>query len=610
MNALVSEQNKKVSSSRLIARSTRPWRFRILSAHAAAVMLGLVAAVMGLLIGPLMQILLAPSESKILWADLLGPSWSLILASWLPSGEGIGSAQLIAILPVALLGAAFLKSVLTFWQWYTWEWIGERVAFGWRYDLAKSFVFADPVARDAGKISKAEQDLGALMSQDIKTCRDYVVHFFGGLPREGLQTLFMGISLFMLSPRLFFIFILCIAPVGGLLNRLGKKMRRRASRALENNSFLGEWIQQRLLGLETIKHFKTEGFESKKMRTASARLFEEFLRAARLKARTSPIIEWFGICAICAALYICFRDIASGAISGAVAMSFFSSLALFAQSAAKLGRYFNSNREGLAAADRIFSALETLKSQELQKIGQVKITYNCPTNAIRLENVSLSFGVTKAVQNFSQVFEGGKVYCLVGASGAGKSSLFNIMLGLCKPDSGKVDFLIQVESRGERILTAYLPQAIPEIPCELGEGVAYPNLKFDESKAQTALREVGFSLAADRLTNGLATLIGPSGLRLSGGQAQRLQLARIAYQGAPFVFIDEGTSALDPEMEQMVLAQIRKWAGDGAVVVMIAHRHAAVDAADEVLVLEQGRLVLAGKTAEVVTKPAFESVFR
>jgi ATP-binding cassette subfamily B protein len=359
---------------------------------------------------------------------------------------------------------------------------------------------------------------------------------------------------------------------------------------LENNSFLGEWVQQRLLGLETIKHCGTEAIEIDRMRGASARLFTEFLRAARLKARTSPMIEWFGICAICAALYISFQDIATGQLPGAVAMSFFSSLALFAQSAAKLGRYFNSNREGLAAADRIFAAIHMMDVNRQERIGHTIAAGDGQRNQIVIQGVSLNYGVTQAVHDFSYTFDGGKIYCLVGASGAGKSSLFSLILGLCQPDSGSIKFGCVSGSESRETLISYLPQAIPEVPCELGEGVAYPRLRYQPARAREALDSVGFQIDASRLPDGLATRV-------------------VAYHRSPVILIDEGTSALDPEMEKFVLSRIRKLADEGAVVVMIAHRLAAVEASDEVLVMSQGALVRSGKTSDVLRSGEFLAVF-
>jgi subfamily B ATP-binding cassette protein MsbA len=575
----------------------------------ASVILGLVAALLGLLIGPAMQVLLGPPEQVLTWNTLLGPVWASWIQRWAAS-DGISAGDVYQALPWVLLCVATAKSLLTFWQWFTWEWLGENVAFQWRTSLVDAFINVSPSARDEGAVNRAEAELGGLISQDIRTCRDYVVHFFGGLPREGMQVLFMALSLALLSPRLFIIFVFCVAPVGILLSRLGKKLRRRASRALEDNSTLGEWIQQRLLGLETIKQYRTETRESDAMKAASHRLYDGFLRAARLKARTSPLIECLGVTAMAVALGVAFRDIASGAISGAVAMSFFSSLALLAQGGAKLGRYFNSNREGVAAADRIFAAIESMREAAVERVRPAGDVKPAVASLIALKNVALMYGDKVAVRDFNFEFKAGKVYCVVGESGAGKSSVFNAILGLRPVSSGQINYFYGPSFESRSLDIAYMPQQVPVIPGQLAENVAYPRLTYDPDKVGVALETVGFAIDKGRMDAGIRTHIGASGLTLSGGQVQRLQLARLVYHHAPFVLVDEGTSALDPEMEKVVLTHIRSLAGSGAVVIMIAHRRAAVEFSDETLVLDDGRLVASGATAHVIKTEKFLEVFR
>ena len=121
--------------------------------------------------------------------------------------------------------------------------------------------------------------------------------------------------------------------------------------------------------------------------------------------------------------------------------------------------------------------------------------------------------------------------------------------------------------------------------------------------------KVGFSVDPERLPQGVETLVGASALQLSGGQLQRLQLARLVYHHAPFLLIDEGTSALDPELEKLVLSRAVEVARSGAVVIMIAHRRAAVDVADEVLVMEEGRIAVSGARSIIVDSTEFKRVF-
>ncbi len=598
---------KNLSASQQIARSLRPWRFRVYGANFAAIILGIVSAMLGVVIGPAMFVLLDPSVKSLRVDSLLGPIFASMAHNWI-EGDVIATADLYRVLPIVLIGVATVKSLLTFWQWYTWESLGEKIAFGWRAALVDSFIRVNPALRDDGHVAKAEGELGGLLAQDIRTCRDFVVHFYGGLPREGLQVLFISISLAVLSPKLFLIFIFCVAPVVGLLNTLGKKLRRRATESLEENSHLGEWIQQRLLGLETIKQYCTEELEISAMRVGSQRLFSGFFKSARIKARTSPLIECLGVMAMSLALSVAFSDIAAGKISGSIAMSFFSSLALLAQAASKLGRYFNSNREGIAAANRIFRAIDELDAASQSQVRPALGAAAVPSS-IRLKGVEVRYGDKIAVENFSFEFQMGKVYCLVGASGAGKSSVFSAVLGVRPVASGTIEYHCGTSVERNTLPIVYMPQQVPVIPGKLAENVSYPNIVYNQKRVEASLLAVGFSIEKSRMPQGLETLIGPGDLQLSGGQLQRLQIARLAYHQAPFVLVDEGTSALDPELDQVVLAHIRGLARAGAVVIMIAHRKSAVDISDELLVMENGRLTMSGVTNSVVNSEPFRRSF-
>jgi ATP-binding cassette subfamily C protein CydD len=208
-----------------------------------------------------------------------------------------------------------------------------------------------------------------------------------------------------------------------------------------------------------------------------------------------------------------------------------------------------------------------------------------------LEGVSARYpeASADALSGFSYNFEAGRIYCLAGPSGAGKSSVFNVILGLVKPTSGRVRFV--APAGDPRRLVTYMPQKVQLVPDSVAANVAYPETQFDRARVEQALVKVGLRDVVTSMPSGIDTLVGEGGRGLSGGQAQRLLLARLWYARAPFVLVDEGTSALDPELEGVVHGLLRELADQGAVVVTIAHRPAAAERADAVLRLDAGRLV-------------------
>ncbi|MCX6118610.1 MAG: ABC transporter ATP-binding protein [Proteobacteria bacterium] len=603
----------------LINQYIAPYRVQIALAYTFAIVLGASSGLVSLLLGPTLELLTTQSTSDINLKEIVGTNFShLFLHLKVPAT--FSRNDFLNLLPRLLLIVASVKAIALFFQWYIWELIGEKIAFHLRKSVIDQFVTVTAEKRVQRHFSDVEEKIGSTISLDIKNFKDFVVHYYGGLPREGFQIAFLTTTLLALSPRLFFIFFICLAPILIVISRLGKKIRRRAAKALQDNSSLTEWIQQRLLGLETIKHFKTEELEIENLRRHSSLLFARQLKAAKTKATTSPAIEFFGIVAMAIAMILALQDIQQQIVTGTIVMSFFAGLGQFGQSASKLGKYFNSNQEGKVAGQRIVDLLQALDHQTTSNpqnlFSEIQEGHS---NTLKIDNLSVEYNRDKlAVDNFSFTFEGGKIYCLVGKSGAGKSSIMNFILGLKSPMAGRASLTISRTLKRERQdkypqaqnhLISYVPQHLGVIPTSIALNVAYPDQTAQMAHVAKSLEAANLYLESARLTKGLDTELGGDNLHLSGGQLQRLFLARLAYHQSPFVLIDEGTSALDPGTEAAVLQMIRELANQGACVIMIAHRLQAAMNSDEVLILKEGRLVESGPAEQIKQSNEFKDVF-
>lgn len=556
-----------------------------------AALLAMVASLVTTLIGPAMQILTADRHEELAFELLLGPRLAPWVSSWTGS-HSTSAGQMLHVLPIMLLCLAALRAFLTFVQWYLWERAGEVVSFHIRDDLTKAYLGLDPNVRRSAMSRTLEGALSSSITTDVKLMREYITHFYGGLPRELLSVIFLCVTLVLLSPKLTLIFLLGVAPIGWAISRIGKKLRRRASKALADYSDLSEWLQQRLLGIETIKHFGTEQIEEVRMNSLTQSLFQRFLGAARVKARTSPIIEAMAVIAMTIVLIIAMGDVAKGEASGAVQMSFFATLALVSQAAGKLGRYVNSNREGAAAVDRILAQFGSLSTAHQSSI--IRTPEYDPASPCRIEcaNVTAQYAgsLTPSLKDLTFTFEGGKIYCLAGPSGAGKTTLFNVLLGLLTPSSGSVRFCTSEPWHETKSPVTYMPQKVHLLPESLAANIAYPEATWDSARVREAIDKVGLTDLVKSWQTGIDSRLGEGGVGLSGGQAQRVLLARLAYHDTPFVLVDEGTSALDPETERRIQSLLRGLAQKGRVIITIAHRESVVEGADVVLRLDHGSL--------------------
>lgn len=583
--------------------------FLVSLATFAAIIVGVVSTLVFTLVGPALEVLLMPElDQMVTFESLIGPYWGPLVGQWVGS-PSLQVKTLWEWLPWVMLGAAGVRASLTAWQWGSWEWLSEDFAQQTRKQIVDRFLTLRPQARVAE--DGADDRLASAMANDVRLAREYMVHFYGGMPRELLQVMFYLISLIVLSPILFAVFVLGLLPALVALSRLGRKIRQRSGQALDRFSELAEWIQQRLQGIETIKHSRTEAQEAAKLSQHTQSLLDKYLRITRVKARTSPLMEWIAVVAMVLVLVISFQMIQTQQVSGSMLMSFFALLGALSQSAAKLGKYYNSNREGTVACERLDRLLTFLNAESMPKLPyhEAPLADDVVVECRDLQ-VCYPGRTAPALTGFSYRFRQGRIYCICGPSGAGKSTLMNLLLGLMEPDHGEVVWARMDRPPGARV--GYVPQNIQPAPLSLAANVGYPDNDVDPDRLTAAVAAAGLDLPSAVLTSAGADAesLADSWSRLSGGQAQRLMIARLFYQDMPVILFDEGTSALDPETEALVYESLRRLVGTGRTVIMIAHRLSALELADELLLLKDGRLIVAGSAQNVKESREFSQFLR
>lgn len=566
--------------------------------------LGFVSSLTYSLIGPVFDILGKPSDSRTVdFAELMGKN----IGGWIYSLSGRSSmlsSELWTLLPTLLLAMAFVRATLALLQWYLWEKSSEEVARDMRSDLVEAYLHVDPERR-RNLNSEVDQEIGSAISTDVRMMREYLVHFYGGFPRELVQVLFYLANLFVLDWKLSLIFLAGIGPAAAILSKLGKKLRKRSQKALGNSSILLEWLQQRFTGMETIKQFQTEGLEQNRMEQKSDELLNNFLRAARVKARTSPMLEVVAVAAMMLVLVYALSAIANKEMSASTLLSFLVLLGVLSQSASKLGRYFNSNKEGEAALIRLQNLMRLMKDNQSEKLPL--LTHSATASSLVIKNLSYSYGpeIPAALKEFSANFERGKIYAIAGASGSGKTTLLKLLLGLWHKGTGHIEFGIK-----DRNDLGYLPQNIQLLPASIAHNVVYPDTNFDPLRLEESLRKVGLWDFVNTQPKSWDTEVGEGGdIMLSGGQAQRLKIARLIYFAYPLLVIDEGTSALDPEIETLVLKTLREMADKGSTVIMVAHRVSVLQLADLVYVLRRGETHFVGEPKLFLQRPDWRNSF-
>ncbi len=563
------------------------WGYMKLHKHAMvwgtffSLILGLATTLLVTSMGPVLHLFTSSSSSESyhihdFFTGHLGDFFQRLFGN-----SSFDAKTLFLFLPLFFISIATLRAISSFLAFYLWEYVGEQTTKELRNEVFSRFLTVDPSTRKDLAFVEKEEELAATIGNDIKLIKEYIVHFFGGIPRELVIVFCQSMMLVLISPKLCLIFFLGCSPVFLFINRFGRKLRRRALKALNDYGSLTEWLQQRLLGVETIKHFKTEELEIRKMKDLTENLYQRFYKAARVKARTSPLVEMFGIAAMVLVIFFALKEIEAGNMTGSMTVSFFTSLVFVGRSLAICGKYFNTNRECSAAITRTQNLLSTFMERQTTLTGKSKLTENNEIS-IRCQDVTFCYAgqEKKILKDFSYEFYRGRFYALMGPSGVGKTTLLKLILGLEKTTSGSIT-LFSEKKKEAKELVGYVPQDIQFKKGTIGENIAYPLEHVDHQKLRLALASAFLETEIDALPQQEKTLLGKDGASLSGGQIQRLLLARMYYHDYPIVVLDEGTSALDPEAEEKILIALKGLTLKGVTVICVTHRSSILKFADE-----------------------------
>lgn len=586
----------KKNSKNFVKAYLRAHLSQVLLGFLLSLLIGFASAILGALIGPAIKALMEINSPNIVsFKELLGPLLGSLVER-MTAAESISARELLVKLPFILIGLAFFKSIIVLNQWYLWELLSEKIARSLRLELIHRFSKLSLASRHQKEVIEIESTLSSAIANDTRMFRDFIVHYYGAGPREAFQVVIGILTLFFLSPYLFVVCIFGILPSLIILRRIGKKIHQRTGKALADFSELGELIQQRLYGIETIKHYGTEEIETRLIESKVTRLLNSFKRAAKIKSRTSPLLEAVAIVAMVLLLFLAFNLLDSGELSGSVFMSFFGSLALLSQAFSRLGKYYNINRESYAAIDRIKSWIEIAHQNENSE--QILIpSKDLGSKQLVISDLSFTYpnSIRPVLNEISFNFLHGKVYALAGSSGAGKSTFLKILLGILRPTSGEIYF---ASSKSPKV--GYMPQNIALFPGTILENLAWPLDQIPIDIAQKALEAVGLWSFVSSFKAGLNHQFDYGSKEISGGQAQRLMLARIFCHEYDIVLIDEGTSSVDPESERLIIQGIRKLA-ENCILIMIAHRKSMLTFADEIVLLENAQIKYSGKYSESVS---------
>jgi ATP-binding cassette, subfamily B, bacterial MsbA len=521
------------------------------------------------------------------------------VGAFLDSADKMGSLRNIILF---ILAAVTLKSVLV---WMSGQ-LGAQLQEFVTRDLRDAFYrHLQRLPLGYYTQTRAGQILARVL-QDTQATKALVVEIVTRSLQSGATVVLTIVALVAISWELTLIALVIAPLLIALLQPLLRKLRKGHRRLGNQYGEIASVVQESVSGIRLVKAFQAEPYEERRFVEASDRYARGMVRVTRIAALAQPITETVGTAIAVAILWIGAREVlVDGALTGAALITFLILVMRMLQPLKQLSQVPTTAQQSLAAAERLFETLdtptETARDRGTRQVAEFR-------SAVTFEGVSFAYepGAAPVLADVSFTARRGEVVALVGPSGAGKSTLVDLIPRFYEPTGGRI-LIDGVDSRditlaSLRSLTGIVSQDTVLFNDTVRSNIAYGRPgAYSDAQVEAAARAANAHAFITDLPDGYDTVLGERGTRLSGGQRQRLAIARALLIDPPILILDEATSALDTESERLVQEAIERLLA-GRTVFVIAHRLSTIEYADQILVLDRGRVAERGTHAELLAR--------
>jgi len=422
-----------------------------------------------------------------------------------------------------------------------------------------------------------------------------VANGFAEALRQGFLFLVYLFLVFWASWKLALLALLLFPPAIIIIGKFGQKVRRSSVLTQEKMGSMTSVLQETISGIRVVKAFVMEKFEIKKFTDTSRDYFKTMVKLTRIGSLGPPLTEILGVFAAVLLLWFAGRDIVAGNLDpGRFFLFLFAMLSLM-QPVRTLSHLNIDIQQGLAAAKRIFEVLDT---EPKIKDNPQAIRINSLKDKVTFQNISFSYDGNKQVlSNIDFEVKAGQIVALVGPSGAGKSTLMDLLPRFSDPSTGEIKIdgvdLRKIDLGSLRNLMGIVTQETILFNDTVWNNIAYGYDHASQQEVEGAAKAANAHEFIMNMPQKYETIIGDRGVKISGGERQRLAIARALFKNPPILIFDEATSSLDTESEALVQEAIDRLM-KGRTVFVIAHRLSTIQNADKIVVLDDGKIIQLG----------------
>ncbi len=410
------------------------------------------------------------------------------------------------------------------------------------------------------------------------------------------------------------IFSLIMMPLAAIVAKsLGKRMGKATTASVVSSGNFTTLISEILKSSKIIKIYQREDFEKNRSADAIKDLTDTQIKIGKVQIRAAPIMETLTGFMIAGFIYYAGILISVGEIGINNFFSFLAAMMLAYQPVRSLATVNMLIYQGAAAAQRVFKIIDReIKIKDDHKLPSLQID----KSNIKFENVSFQYetGKERAIKNISIDIEGEKITALVGHSGAGKSTILNLIPRFYEPQGGKIYLdsqeINKVSLKSLRDKISLVSQDVILFDDSVENNIKYAKLDATEQEVKNACKLAAADEFIDKLPNKYKTLIGENAIRLSGGQKQRISIARAILKNSPIILLDEATSSLDADSEEKVQNAIFNLTKNRTTLV-IAHRLSTINKADKIILMKEGNVLKHGTHSELLkNSKEYESLYK
>lgn len=515
------------------------------------------------------------------------------------AGMETSSPMVILWGPVGIIILTVVKGIAQYFYQILQNNILTRVQADMQTKMYSSLLYMDL----SNLLSESPAALAARFSADLELVRSATREVFGSV--TAILTLIATFTVMLsidwgMTIGLILIFALALGPVG----IVGSRVRTISAENQAEIAHMTEAVNEGLSGIRMVRTYRLE----ERMQTSANMVFERLFglrkNLMRWTASVSPLMEILGGLATAALLFLVAWRMRSGAIDLAGFIGLLTALGVATSPARKLGGAYTVGLQGMAALERIYSLFDTKND-----IADGEFEYPTdqrPKGRIEFRNVNFSYpDGYHALHDVNLTIDAGKTYAFVGRSGAGKSTIFNLLPRLFDVTSGKI-MLDGADIRGHKLSALRDQISVVSQDSVLLSGTVIENIGFGRDGASEvdcikAAKAAAAHSFIRKLPEGYSTVIDPSLNKFSGGERQRLSIARAIVRDAPILLLDEPTSALDAESESSIRAALADLSAERTTLV-IAHRLSTIMDADQIVVMDKGRVVDQGTHQELLDR--------